>query len=581
MIVKYSDFKHSLNENVAQAKTYLKNKALKNKRAETNDSLVNLTPYEAKGAENDRDFLKIKDMLKDNPGYTYAFTKFFFEDMVDTEISQRHIELKSLYDTLKDMRQSLSQLPLPSIEAYTKQKPTNDDQRKPYERLIDDIEKLKTGRLSNKWINKLFSWQKVWFDNMTPAQKEKIEGISTAFDEFGKEPDGTIDLQKNKQLQNFFFAGVGRHKTMSELLSAAIDNIKAANNAGTVKFLQAVERVNKKYGEINGAEEVYNKNGILIIEVKTFTANRDLNANTKHCIASTLSNWNHYCGDNYFNKQYYIYDFDLLPSDNKSVIGVTIDDKGKITACHLKNDDNFINGIKAYLEEKNIPISVLAPMTEEEVDKKKKRIEANKKIITPNITIEELKKCFEDGGDPNAQTGRPLQNSVKDDDYDRTKYLLDIGANPNIGECIKFSKNLKMIKLLVEYNAEMDGEVFDSIINDYEGVEYILKSGVNPNFDNGYPLRKASALGNVEIISLLINHGAKISERKYLVVKSASSNYKLDILKLLFDKMKQMKDPALNDKELINSWIFWCENSQITDSNNLKEKTLEFLKNQL
>jgi hypothetical protein len=67
--------------------------------------------------------------------------------------------LKNLLTILKDLRQSLSQLPMP-VDRYTTQKPTEQDKRGPYERLLDDLEKLKSGRKINKWVNKLLPWQK-------------------------------------------------------------------------------------------------------------------------------------------------------------------------------------------------------------------------------------------------------------------------------------------------------------------------------------------------------------------------------------------------------------------------------------
>ena len=102
--------------------------------------------------------------------------------------------------------------------------------------------------------------------------------------------------------------------------------------------------------EINGAEEVYNENNILIIEVRSFVANRDLNSNTSHCIASSQGAWDSYVGDNRFTKQYYIYNFNLPPSDVKSVIGITIGEGGRVTACHTKNDGGFTSQIESYMK---------------------------------------------------------------------------------------------------------------------------------------------------------------------------------------------------------------------------------------
>ena len=597
---RYFDFKNNLNENVQQAKTFMKNRALRLKKAELGEPKegeqpIGLDAREVREAENDKNFLKIKDFCKDNPGYTYVFTKFFFEDLAELEENQRFEDLftgkNSLYNQIKELRQSLSQLPMP-IDRYCSNASIEEEKRKsqeesreyrtPYERLLDDLTKLKGGRVTNNWVNQLLSWQKAWFEKLTPVQKEKVDGIAAAFDEFGKEPDGTKDVKANKELQEYFFLKVKKYKTVGELIKGAEDYVKSAANAGSAKFLQSVAKVNKKYGEINGAEEVYNENNILIVEVRSFVANRDLNSNTSHCIAQSQGAWDSYVGDNRFTKQYYIYNFNLPPSDVKSVIGITIGEGGRVTACHTKNDGGFTSQIESYMKSLKIPMSVLAPMSKEEIEKKKKRMIANKEIVKPKITLEQTKQYFEEGADPNAQGGTPLQNAVKEDDYEKTKYLLEVGAYPNVGNAIKFAQNLQMIKLLVDYGSQINNEVFNSIMKDYDAVEYVLKAGVDPNFEKGYPIRTAAKLGDTKMIDLLIKYGANVSERRYMVVKWAVEHGKNDVISYLFKRMGQVGDEALKDQatrdKFINDWIHWCQTSdKINDAQ--KKQTVEVLQN--
>ena len=75
MLTNYFDFKDSLNENVQQAKTFMKNRALKAKKTEMGEPKegeppVGLSAQEVRQAENDPQFMKIKELLRDNPGYT-------------------------------------------------------------------------------------------------------------------------------------------------------------------------------------------------------------------------------------------------------------------------------------------------------------------------------------------------------------------------------------------------------------------------------------------------------------------------------------------------------------------------------
>jgi hypothetical protein len=86
------------------------------------------------------------------------------------------------------------------------------------------------------------------------------------------------------------------------------------------------------------------------------------------------------------------------------------------------------------------------------------------------------------------------------------------------------------------------------------------------------------------MIELLIKYGARISERRYMVVKWAVEHGKIDVLRYLFKKMNQLGDEAVKDQatkeKYINDWIYWCQTSIILSDEQRKEtiKTLEELK---
>jgi hypothetical protein len=350
---KYTDFIDSaINENVQNAKIWLKKRALADKKEKMSrdgeeDKSITLSPEEVRSIENDKYFLKIKSLLERSPGWVLTFTKFFFNDDVPFE------ELESMYSKLKDYRSELSNLPM-SVEKYADIVPSNSDMRKGFERLGDDIEKLSLNRITKKFVERLpgdfvvtnpnardkgenVPSIKRAYQNAPDTIKQKVADIAKAFDEFGKDPDGTIDTKKNKELQDLFFEKIRRYRNLNEVIQGALSYIKSANNAQISKFLQAIRKVNEKYGELNGAEIIYDNNNVLIVEIRSYFANKDLNANTSHCIKDSPSQWDNYVGaDTNFNKQYYIYNFNLSPADNKSVIGITIKPKYEIRACHLK-----------------------------------------------------------------------------------------------------------------------------------------------------------------------------------------------------------------------------------------------------
>jgi hypothetical protein len=583
MIFKdYKEFldAHVINENVQQAKIYLKRKALAAKKEKTGNEKETLSPQEVRVAETNPNFLKIKELLRDNPGYVLAFVKFFFEEEVPFE------ELKAMYDRIKEYRSVISTLPMP-VERYADVVPDENDQRKGFERLGDDIAKLETKRIVKKFVDRLPGDFVVRnpnapdrgatvpsirraYQNAPDAMKEKIAGIVKAFDEFGKNPDGTIDHTKNKELQDLFFDKIQRYRNLNEVIVAAQNFIKSANNGNMVKFMQAIQNTNKKFGELNGAEIVYEQGDILIIEIKSFQANKELNSNTSHCIASSSYQWDNYVGaDSNFNKQYYIYNFALPPSDDKSVIGITIAPKYQIRACHTKSDAGFSNGIKDYMRKIGVAFEILAPMSDKEIETKKKRIIANKEIVKPNLSLENAKKYIEEGADPSAQQGKPLINSVNEDNLEKTIYLLEMGASPNIGNPIKGAKNLEMIKTLVSYGATVTNEVFDGVVNDYDGVKYLIDAGMNVNFEDGAPVRKAAKIGNLRVVKLLVESGADISIRRYMVVKWCCEFASIDILKYLLEQLEIQK--KIPNEDYVADWTHWIDTSDKTDEKQQKE----------
>lgn len=576
LFTSYKEFigENLINENVQQAKLFLVKRALAQKKESPkskNDDSVELTPEEKRKAENDPNFLKIKNLLNDNPGYVFAFTKFFFEENVPFE------ELEEVYGKIKEYRSVLSSLPM-SVDRYALVVPDKTDSRSGFERLGDDLEKLKNQRIVKKWVDNLYGDIKREYQNSSDTIKEKVLGISIAFDELGKESNGTKDEKVNKTLQDLFFDKLKRYKNLNEVIQAALSYIKAANNSQISKFLQTIQKVNEKYGLLNGAEVVYDEDKVLILEVKSFQANKELNSNTSHCIASSSYHWDSYVGaDTNYNKQYYIYNFNLAPNDDKSIIGITIEPGGRIRACHTKSDRSFSDNIKQYLRGLNISFDVLAPMTPEEIEKKKKRVIANKEIIKPNLSLSNAKKFIEEGADPNAQQGKPLINAVAEDEYEKTQYLLDQGASPNIGGAIKGAKNIKMIRLLVSYGATVTNEVFSSVCNDYEGVKYLIDAGMDTNFDDGFPLRHAAKNNRLDVMKLLVDSGAKLQNRRYMVIKWAAEWGRIEILKYLLEKLDEhVKQGKISSTEIpvdksYADWISWSKTSDKIDEKQKKE----------
>ena len=195
MIKRFFEFssEYILNENLSQAKTFLKNQYLSIKKSTYKDiksdsgdfddfddplykygisveeyedlirindiNDVKLNKEEIYKVLNNVYFKKIVNMLRSNRGYIYLFTKLFFEDIapgsitgVENENYDQGIEdLKSLLGNINRFKQSLGDLPMP-IDRYVSNKAKNEElqkskeegrpYREPYERLVDDLEEI-------------------------------------------------------------------------------------------------------------------------------------------------------------------------------------------------------------------------------------------------------------------------------------------------------------------------------------------------------------------------------------------------------------------------------------------------------
>jgi ankyrin repeat protein len=600
---KYLEFFDSLNENIQQAKVYLKNLALKKKKeaAGETDQPVGLSADEVRLAETNPNFLKIKDMCRDVPGYTFLFTKIYFEELdpnQDYTDQEKFDTVKNLFDRVKNLGNLVKDLPM-ALDRYAAIKPTEEDQRPISERIDDDIDKLMLEKSYKKFYNELLPNQKKWVEEAIQQQKDKLREIGIAFGEMGKDENGKIDPVEQKSLHRVFYSKLGDFQKLDDLIDYAINYIKSVENNQFSKFVSKIDKLNTKVGPQNGARVIYNKDGYLIIEVMTYIANRELNGHTSHCIARSGSYWDSYLES--YNKQYYLYNFNLDSSNKNSVIGMTIRPDGSMRAAHDKLDGNVLSSFKQIIKEYGIPFEFFAPMTKEEMEIKKKRIEASKKIIESNISLEDAIKSLEDGADPNAKGGIPLKNAVKADNLELTSLLLKKGALPNMTDqsssdtAITYSKNLEMVKLLVSYGATLNSAIFRNLATDSEAVEYLLKAGLDPNFERGFPFRSAAKANNLSTMKLLMKYADNIpgdklslrekqlimlSERRFMALKWAVSNGSVESTIFILEKLKELnyddftKDPESFIKGMID---FASTSDAMSDQD--KSKMVESLKN--
>jgi ankyrin repeat protein len=583
MLYRYSEFSSSfkLNENLAGAKkilkdTYAFNKALKEldlgyktdrsglilydsddfkvslkdldsqakEQAKNNVRKIKVSEDEQRQIERQENFQEIRQLLGDKLGWTSLFTYLFFVENIPLVEENGQGGLRKIFNDMVNYQDLLSKLRRP-VANYIDPNITNNT-----EQLIDDLEDISRYRKLKKFIDEFNRELKNDYAQSPKFFKDKLVNIATSFDELGKDEDtGKIDFEEQRVIQKRFFSKIGRYRTVRELVAQAENFLKAESDAMVSKFYKAIEKCNKKYGDY-GVKVMYDEGGLLIMEIKSFAACVDLFSNTSWCIAQYLNQWNNYVGgDTIFNKQYAILNFNLPPSDNKSIIGITIEPKQSVRACHLKDDAGAMSAFRKIFNkfeedlelEKDFIFKGLVPMTDAEIDEKKRRLIANREVVKKGLTLDQLKKyVIEDGADVNASSGLPLENAVIEDSIEKVEFLLEYGASPNLKKkqeaIVNKVKSFEVLKLLIAKGAEITPIVFKSLVEDEEAVKFCLDNGLDPNFNDNMPLRMAVKNGSLKLVKLLEEYNVSSDNVRQRNTKHAAEYCHWDILEYFISK---------------------------------------------
>jgi len=536
---------------------------------------IRLSDEEIRNLEKDPEFIKLRELLSDNLGYLYNFTYMYFVEMTPfNEIESMYndiLEYKNLLGNMKDLPEVGKNFDLNFINTKI---PNEKEHRTNAEILAEGLEGLKSYRQVKKILDTLTPKLKKSYKDAPVLLKEEFAKIAKAFDELPEKVTDTVDEMTGKKLtvkdqvwRNFFgkmgldtnertLAGnpnprFGKWVFQSRLrrfeedqnpIRALIDAAKVhlESSTGSDYYSDRIEKINQtqdRFGK-NGADIVFNEKGIIIVEVMTYAANKFLNSHTTHCIVNYNSYWDSYLGE--YNKQYYIYNTNLPNREELSTIGITIQPGRTWSGGACQGVTNravggqFKSTLKSWEKEYGVDkdlFDVLEPMSGEEIERRKKAKEAEREIVRKGISIEKIKEYVREyGADINKDGAKALRNAVEEDDIEKAKVCLELGASPNhttgSDAIISKAQNIDMIKLLVSHGSEMTGSVFSIVIHDIDALEYCLKAGMDPNFGNFFPARAArtgsyksrSDIGEayMESYKLLIKYGLRIEQEKAL-----------------------------------------------------------------
>ena len=615
-LFKYKQFlgENSINENLDKAKKYLKDRFLlrtaaeelgfiegelkaqldhKEKRSLT---LGDFTPEQqteirlklrelrlkddqVRNIERDPDFLKIREALgQQYIGWTYPFTYFYFVEMISmeelfTRVNTETKEPDNILFKLIEYKGLLDKLPKKFDQNFIDVNVPNNA-----EILIDGLDSLEDYRKIKKVIDKLTPILKKDYNDSPEVIKGQFAEVCRGFEQLG----GKDEVKKEKLWKSFFgevrtiesdqvihgksykkgdkryFGPLFRYKNIREFIKAAQNYLKSSENETIIAFYDKINSCNERYGFL-GSDTIYEDNGILIIEVKSFQANQFLNGHTRHCIKDYSSQWDNYVS-NHNNKQYYIYNFNIPQYDNYSTIGITIQPGQSVRACHAKDDANIMGSIKGILKKwegeydiKDDLFAQLKPMTDEEIRRREKAKIAEREIVKKGLSIDQIKGYVkEDGANINKDNCVALLHAVEENNLEKAKVILELGGSPNlrskVDSIINKAQNLDMIKLLVSNGSELTGEVFNNICNDLDAVEYCLKQGLDPNFDNSLPIRRSCkgswktkddiGEGYYDVFKLLVKYGAKLSDSggRNMAIKWAAEYGRLNFIDYMLEK---------------------------------------------
>jgi hypothetical protein len=295
------------------------------------------------------------------------------------------------------------------------------------------------------------------------------------------------DKQVDKNLNMFY-----------ERLQNALNTF---SNENVSSLVDDVLEANRKFG-LDSVNIIYQEGKKVVLNITNYEANYFLHNKqygkrlTQHCLAYGIGHWNGLVGDN--NKLYYIYNFGLDSNlSNLLPFGVIIRPDGKVSSAVDKLDQDgkgnrgymTQNQVEDYMRDFEIPYSVLAPMSEEELEERKAKTSAIDILRSANPSIKLLEKALKTGIDPNSANCQAMINAINNNDLEKINLLVKYGARVNgLGvnreSGLKYTKNLNILKRLIELGEDINyknGEILLTAIeaNNLDMINFLLDNGIS------------------------------------------------------------------------------------------------------
>lgn len=141
----------------------------------------------------------------------------------------------------------------------------------------------------------------------------------------------------DSQLQNLIGKKIASFKSSEEFNDGLLNVVNIFNSFEPEIILNKIQKI--------GSKLISFEDNIMIMQITSFEQSKYLGS-ASWCISRNNSYFTSYTENN--NKQYFVYDFNKNSMDVSSMIGITLEEDGKINTAHLKDDDHIGKSDKYY-----------------------------------------------------------------------------------------------------------------------------------------------------------------------------------------------------------------------------------------
>lgn len=344
-----------VNESMKMARDYVIRRYAEEHKIKPSD----LTDSQREGIINTKAMSRIKELTDDFPGYAPLFAMFHYDQRASFE------KLEELKKDMLKYKTNMGDLPMSPME-YAKIVKDDKNPTTGYQQLIDDLAKIENKIKLRKLYKAFTSRMREEFKKATPYQINKLEEISNQLDLL---PDVKTELETGEVItKNAWRSFTGNMRKYDDIThypafsNPAVAFMELIRDADTLiaswgdSMNDLIDKLNKIGVE---AGIIYVGNGHIAVSARTANALRILAGSTTWCIQSE-GMFKSTVGAG--RMQLCLIDFNLPPTDELSLVGLTVSSNGKVVDSANRNNRPILTGktLNAALIELKCPRALIS-----------------------------------------------------------------------------------------------------------------------------------------------------------------------------------------------------------------------------